>query len=220
MVLDFRQRHGKLQFPLFNGFWCAVKDLIVRIQHCNHTFKDLVLLWAEFGRLCLDAYTFIEWHDVYLPRCRDPDLHDPLPANTALMGAFTTDQLVVQRLGKAGVPVWHIRTEADITKDTKICKIMKDPPRFPQFSSNWPEEDGGPCPVVHIGPPSPLSQRAVKNFGHIYQDAVNIEQCIQVEPRSLYSSSKQPPVQPRPLPACAVRKNVGRPAPVNGMLFC
>jgi hypothetical protein len=215
-VLDFRRCHGKLRFPLFNGFWCAIKDLLARIQRCNHTFKDLVLLWAEFGRLCLDTYSFIEWHNVYLPRCCDPDLRCPVPADTTLMGAFTTDPLVVQKLGKAGVPVWHIRTQADITKDTKICSVLKDTPPFPHFSSDWPAEDGGPCPVVHIGPPTPISQQVVKNFGHVCQDAVSVQH-TQAKPHCPDGPTERP-VQSRRLPAFATRKNLGGPAPVNGRL--
>jgi hypothetical protein len=211
-VVDFRGRHGRLQFPLLSGFWCAIGDLLVRLQHCSHTFRDLVLLWAEFGRLCLDAYAFMEWHNVYLPRLLDPDRSGPFPANTTLMGAFTADQTVVQKLGRAGIPVWYIRTQADVTGDVRICSVLKDSPPCLQYSTDWPEEDGGPCPILHVGPPNSLSQQVVKSFRHVDQDAVDIERCVRVESLKTDGVLTQP--LPQPLPVC---KAAHGSALVNGM---
>lgn len=97
-----------------------------RILSFPVTFRDICIQVRAVQRYFLMTRAYMDYHDA--TERRQPG--EQRSTNSRLMGAFTTDPVVVQRLFAAGIPVWFIRPDVSILDDTTVRNVvLLDRPR-------------------------------------------------------------------------------------------
>ena len=99
----------------------AMRNALDRLKHFPCTFRDAAMQVRETQRYWLMTRAFLDYTQKYRPA----ELGSPLPVDSHVMGAFTTDPGVVQRLFTAGIPVWYIRTDVSILGDTNVQEVVR-----------------------------------------------------------------------------------------------
>ncbi|KAI0739754.1 hypothetical protein C8Q80DRAFT_1222075 [Daedaleopsis nitida] len=106
-----------------------------RITQYPTTFRDAFAQIRELQRFCLMARAFLDFRQLE----RQPPSNDGiLPVNPTLMGAFTTNPRVVQKLYDLGIPVWFIRPRMSLREETVVRAVA------PLIEPNNVCIDGGP----------------------------------------------------------------------------
>jgi hypothetical protein len=94
-----------------------------RLKLCPGTFQDLVLSVAYFQRTYLDVLGWLDFAEIYHQRIMGATANTkPFPVKDHLLGAWTTETIVAQKLFLAGIPVWLLRAENFIPEDMNIVK--------------------------------------------------------------------------------------------------
>lgn len=127
------------------------------------TERDLV---RQF--VCLEcnfcmAVAWLTWHTLFSnPASADA----PLDARDDLMGVFTTDPNIVQKLFHVGIPVWYMRrSESHGPGDVIISTVdIQNPIQIILHSGDYSDHP------VYIGPPGIKQLEAVCYKGHMYTD--------------------------------------------------
>lgn len=109
--------------PRLDWLSMAMRHACDRVRHFPSTFRDAAMQVREIQRYWLMARAFIDYHDVYLP-AQSRDVHTAV-VRPELMGTFTTNPAIVQRLFAAGIPVWFIRTDVSILEDTHVHAVIR-----------------------------------------------------------------------------------------------
>ncbi|KAF9235690.1 hypothetical protein BU15DRAFT_77715, partial [Melanogaster broomeanus] len=114
------KREGKKD--IVTAMQLHARHLLNMLKHHPLTFPDVVLYVAELQRSLLD----INGHMYYVKKAQFPltypDFHqrvDPL-----VMGCFTHDITTCERLFRAGIPVWLVRSPQFIPADMNILNIV------------------------------------------------------------------------------------------------
>jgi hypothetical protein len=131
-VKKFETDHSKFTYlPACFNTVCALTS---RLCFHEHTFRELVLLAAEYCRLYLECIAFMDWFTVWHPRTLPRASTSPAAVETSVMGAWTTDLVTVQQLHFAGIPVWYFQSERDAC-DISVCAVTRKqvdcPPQDP-----------------------------------------------------------------------------------------
>lgn len=93
-----------------------------RLRHFPSTFRDAAMQVRETQRYWLMTHAFIHYYDIYVPR---QNAVLPCAVEPGLMGAFTTDPGVVQKLFQAGVPVWFVRPDISLLSDARVGQVVR-----------------------------------------------------------------------------------------------
>ncbi|KAF7979062.1 hypothetical protein HWV62_43547 [Athelia sp. TMB] len=110
---------GKMERAVIN-----MRHGIMRLRYNPYTFKDLVLDVAQTQRLYLDALAHCEYiEDSWLPLSANVG---PVSrkVHSHRMGAWTTDPSSVQKLHRAGIPVYFVRPTASIDEKCRILHVQ------------------------------------------------------------------------------------------------
>ena len=103
------------------------------------TYRDLIKQVAHFQRLYLECSAWITWTDSIRPTLDSRTAHEPRDVISGIMGAFTQDVDVCQRLSAAGVPVWLVTTRPVPLPDTvPMSTEYKCPPAVPALFGSRP----------------------------------------------------------------------------------
>ncbi|KIY50101.1 hypothetical protein FISHEDRAFT_72032 [Fistulina hepatica ATCC 64428] len=89
-------------------------------------WKDLVLGWANWQRQVLDLHGMAYWATEVIPEINSLTQKyekDARPTNTGLMGCFTFNEEIADRMKMYGIPVWYIRPDFTITPTTAILQV-------------------------------------------------------------------------------------------------
>ncbi|KAI0693308.1 hypothetical protein C8T65DRAFT_585856 [Cerioporus squamosus] len=140
----------------------AMRQTRDRLKSFPSTFRDAALQVRETQRYWLSTRACLDWVEKHV----DNFLDSPLPVDTGLMGAFSTDGGVVQNFHNAGIPVWFIRTDVSILSDTSVRAIITPTPPDHICVDNGPE--GGH--VVYRGVAGVAHLLQTMRFGHTYLD--------------------------------------------------
>lgn len=81
------------------------------------SFRDVVRQFACVQRHYLYTSACVNWYCHLLPRFKLPGPH---PVFEGIIGAVTTDPVVVQNLFQIGVPVWYMRLADAVPPDTVV----------------------------------------------------------------------------------------------------
>ncbi|KAI0689188.1 hypothetical protein C8T65DRAFT_711846 [Cerioporus squamosus] len=140
----------------------AMRQTRDRLKYFPCTFRDAALQVRETQRYWLLTRACLDWVGKHV----DNFLGSPLPVNPGLMGAFSTDGGVVQNLLTAGIPVWYIRSDVSILRDTSVRAIVI--PTLPDdiYMDSGPE--GGH--VVYRGLAGVAHLLQTMRSGHTYLD--------------------------------------------------
>ncbi|KAF7792927.1 hypothetical protein EIP86_004030 [Pleurotus ostreatoroseus] len=116
-VEAFERHHGQHRELCWLST-CA-QDALDRLDF-PATFRDLIKQHAVFQRYCLYTQAWLQWNVAvmkYFP------LAPLAPIPTAeMMGCFTSNPSIVQRLFTHGIPVWFLRTEEQVGADQVIAQ--------------------------------------------------------------------------------------------------
>ncbi|KAI0336918.1 hypothetical protein BDW22DRAFT_1433741 [Trametopsis cervina] len=127
------------------------------------TPRDLIRQFVCVERNFCMAVAWITWHQLYAALPPAPHI---APVNPHLMGAFTTDPNVAQKLHHVGIPVWYMRLADNLGPGDTIVKIVKVTPPTGIVTSTG-DYNGV---VVYEGPPGIRQLEAVCYRGHLYAD--------------------------------------------------
>ena len=88
------------------------------------TFRDIIIQVTNVQRYWLEANAWLDWMDIYrnktlaLPSSVTPSVR------TDFMGGYSTDPKAVARLYQAGIPVWLLRQDDQITSETIVQRVV------------------------------------------------------------------------------------------------
>ena len=98
-------------------------DASIQLKFCNFTMRDLVYRVAGFQRLYLETLAMFEWHMKWSLRCNDPS-GKIYEVDESTMGVITDSSECVTLLFRIGVPVWYVRTPADVPNKIIIRQLL------------------------------------------------------------------------------------------------
>ncbi|KAI0346487.1 hypothetical protein BDW22DRAFT_1462026 [Trametopsis cervina] len=127
------------------------------------TQRDLIRQFVCVERNFCMTLAWITWHNLY---ANLPPAPHVAPVHRDLMGAFTTDPNIAQKLHHVGIPVWYMRLAANLGPADIIVKIVKVTPPTDIITSTG-DYNGV---VVYEGPPGIRQLEAVCYKGHLYAD--------------------------------------------------
>ncbi|KAH7905167.1 hypothetical protein BJ138DRAFT_1118719 [Hygrophoropsis aurantiaca] len=137
---------------VMSGFMLGLRHSLARLKTHPLTFRELVIFVAEWQRVWLDIYAFVDYVEIILPRLRAPE--GIRAVNKAWMGCFTDDSGLVARYRAAGIPVWYVRAPAYIPSNMNIKQAVTI--TFPDSIVTAQYNEGGkftqPFPVIYRGP--------------------------------------------------------------------
>jgi hypothetical protein len=131
----------------------SMKSILTRLFDCPMTFRDIVAQFADFQRVCLDLKAVIDFIGTYELRLQTSET--PPCADMTIMGAFTSNLEVANKMFKCGIPVWLVRTREQLQPNIKIKRIVSYtlPPQD-IITDDWHDEQTGlenPFPCLHYG---------------------------------------------------------------------
>lgn len=159
----------------------AMTDACDRLRSFPCTFRDVVMQVRETQRYCLMARAFLDFRRLEIPAAGTR----PRPVNPRLMGAFTTNPALVQRLFSAGVPVWYVRTDVSILADDGVRAVVMIRPTT-DICTDIGQEDGH---VLYTGLVGPKHLAAMARGGHTYLD-ISRAPLLAVEQDGGYSAAQ------------------------------
>lgn len=188
-VARFREAQKGEKMRYFRNLWSCSGDVLDRLRNCPMSFRNAVMNWAEYCRLALDILSFMDFYNNYLPRLEISGDDIP-PANPNLRGTYSHDINAVTHCARLGIPVWHIRTDAQIPFEVVIRKVISEWIPMPSIATDWGEEHGGPGPILHTGQANAQSQFILARFGAcIYDEYGMSSNDISYKPRHVVNSS-------------------------------
>ena len=139
--------------PRLHGLLQSLKSVLPKISEKKDPLFRLRIVFGLVSRLYLEARGYIDYHTKYRPLLKSGG--KPV-VNHDLIGVWTEDKDVCRDYWQMGIPVWYIRTRAQVSSATqKFVKHTK--PRLYQSRPLWPFDsfrDGGISrkePAVHKG---------------------------------------------------------------------
>jgi hypothetical protein len=127
------------------------RHLLNILKHHPLVFSDVVFYVAELQRFLFDISGHMTYVNHYQFALTYPDFQRPI--DNLLMGCFTKDITVCERLFRAGIPVWLVRSPQFIPPDMNIIKVVTvtRPDHIVQknFVHNGVVTIG---PTLHLGP--------------------------------------------------------------------
>ena len=137
----------------------AMRHASDRLRHFPCTWRDACLQVRQVQRYWLMTRAFLDFHTTSTP---------PLTGRfgrSDIMGAFTTDPSIVQILFEAGIPVWWLRMDVAILKDTNVRAVVSlDAPE------NLCQDVALDAEVLYSGLVGPKHLRTMLRNGHTYRD--------------------------------------------------
>ncbi|TFK81366.1 hypothetical protein K466DRAFT_604560 [Polyporus arcularius HHB13444] len=133
-----------------------------RLKYFPCTFRDAALQVRETQRYWLLTRACLDWEQKHAENM----LGSPQPVNAGLMGAFSTDGGVIQKLHNAGIPVWYIRSDVSIMNDTSVRTIVIPTPPVDICVDSGP--DGGH--ILYRGLAGTAHMLQTMRSGHTYLD--------------------------------------------------
>jgi hypothetical protein len=132
----------------------SMKSTLTRLRDCPMTFRDVVAQFADLQRVCLDLKAVLDFISTYEP-CLQTNEPPPLAADMTLMGSFTSNLEIANKMYKCGIPVWLVRTREQLPPSFKIRRIISytDPPHD-IVTNDWHDEQTNvdkPFPCLHYG---------------------------------------------------------------------
>ncbi|EIW58974.1 uncharacterized protein TRAVEDRAFT_48109 [Trametes versicolor FP-101664 SS1] len=137
---------------------CQARD---RLRRFPCTFRDVVMQVRETQRYSLMIRAYLDYQRLQVPAAGAR----PRTVNLGVMGAFTTNPALVQRLYSASVPVWYLCTDVSILADDRVRAVVTV--REPDICTTIGEEHGH---RLHRGLVGPKHFAAMARAGHTYLD--------------------------------------------------
>ncbi|KAI0345238.1 hypothetical protein BDW22DRAFT_1326251, partial [Trametopsis cervina] len=128
------------------------------------TQRDLIRQFVCVERNYCMAVAWVIWHDLFANLAAPSAV--PVVHNN-LMGAFTTDPNVTQKLYHVGIPVWYMRHVTSLGSGDKIVNVVKVSPPTDLLSSSVNDHN---VVVVYEGPPGIRHLEMICYRGHLYAD--------------------------------------------------
>ena len=102
------------------------------------TVRSLVAISARAQRcwLLIDAWLEFHVHLFHIHRFDDPEIRERPRIRNDLMGAYTQDVEVAEKLFYVGVPVWLMRRPDEFTSDHVVADILRRPTPFSLLRSS------------------------------------------------------------------------------------
>jgi hypothetical protein len=142
----------------------------IRLELCPGSFREVLQGVTQFQRVFLETFAYLDWYEEFEPRAFSPDYY---AVETDLMGCWSDDPMIVQRLEKAGIPVWFIRS-GDLVADNMVrrasCVEMQVDAKVVQ--KEYVNENGkdDPFPIIYRGRPGSKMLEAVRSQRPFYID--------------------------------------------------
>jgi hypothetical protein len=157
----------------------GLRNVMSRLCTSHDTFRDLVLLFAEFSRLYLDLHAKLQFETNHFRKMFETG--DANSVDTSLMGAYTSDPAEATMLFTAGIPVWLLRNDRQIL-DVIIRRVVLEVDPIDVETAMW-YEPGRVCPFPAIfrGLPGEELHYAVSRYGAV-ATTVDIDKVVQVAP--------------------------------------
>ncbi|TFK81876.1 hypothetical protein K466DRAFT_604136 [Polyporus arcularius HHB13444] len=95
-----------------------------RILHFPSTFRDVCVQLRTVQRYWLMGRAYLD----YARLTARTDFDSPMAADTRLMGTFVTHPAALQRLHRAGIPVWHIRPNVQLDDIVVDAVVVTEEP--------------------------------------------------------------------------------------------
>ncbi len=128
-VVDIeKQTSGLSQNPRFKcsriSFTAqALRDAFDRLSY-PATLRDLTRQVVQVQRFYLESLAWLTFYVDMKGRFSPPDDPQPFHHGVRFVGAYTTHPEVVQRLFRAGIPVWFLRFPHQISRSTVIEAVV------------------------------------------------------------------------------------------------
>ncbi|KAH9855855.1 hypothetical protein C2E23DRAFT_866479 [Lenzites betulinus] len=133
-----------------------------RLRRFPCTFRDVLMQVRETQRYALMARAFLDFHLLDVPAA---GMH-ARKVNRGIMGAFTTQPAIVQRLYACGVPVWYVRTDISVLSDDRVGAVVT-PTDPSHICLKHGKEQGA---VLYRGLVGPKHLATMARGGHTYLD--------------------------------------------------
>ncbi|OCH85163.1 hypothetical protein OBBRIDRAFT_740382, partial [Obba rivulosa] len=160
---DISRAPTGLSFPVI-----AMKHTMVRLRDFPSTFRDVVRNVAELQRYFLYTIAWLHWQRLVEDKLRDMgslDIPKPTPVHKWMMGCFTTDPVVAQKLYLVGIPVWLLR-EIDAMEPGVIIQNVARKLLQPPVSGRLDPS----APTLYVGTVGIQHLRSMNRGGHVYCD--------------------------------------------------
>ncbi|KAH9920765.1 uncharacterized protein B0H18DRAFT_956901 [Fomitopsis serialis] len=178
--------------PLKNYVLSAF-DAVERMKSVPMTLQQFVWENREYQRYYSEATAYMEFARTFTHRMVDARRHS---ADTRLMGAISDDPVIVQRLFRAGIPVWFIRPYRHLLPELKITDVV-DLVQPEERQVTLQEYDPS-YPTYYSGPPGRVHLTATHLFGR-FQYTPGIPDAPPLLPQAASGSgSRRRPLSPDP----------------------
>lgn len=136
-------------------FYSRTEAAFERLRLPVASWRDLRCQYVAVERCYCMTIAWITWH-TQLRKTSDEEA--PLDVLNHLMGCFTKDAKVVEKLYKAGIPVWYMRRIDALTKEDHIHEYVSlESPRGIILQ----EGDYNDHPANHVGNPGKKQLEAI-----------------------------------------------------------
>jgi hypothetical protein len=192
-VRQFETDHSRHQYIL--TFFNALRAVTSRLRFHEHTFRELILLAAEYCRLYLECTAYMDWYAVWYPRTTISTQTSPSAIDNSLIGAWTTELFTVQRLHHAGIPVWYMRSERE-AQGIIVRNVIRQQVDCITPFQDLLDDDGVPAraPILYVGPHGPNSHTAMNLMGRVQLGEIDLTMLLPKDER--YSLPPLPPSRP------------------------
>lgn len=155
----------------------CLRSIVARLRASPMSFQDITTQVANFQRIWLDLHALLDSVEIYHPRLYSPDLPPPL-ADLKLMGSFTNNQEVANKMFKSGIPVWLVRRKDQMSEDIKIKQIVPytTPPAWIE-TRDWIDHLSTltkPMPTLFVGPGGRERHTRTRTMANAMWDLVRI----------------------------------------------
>ncbi|KAI0757866.1 hypothetical protein BC629DRAFT_1598257 [Irpex lacteus] len=145
-------------------FYSRTEAAYERLRLPVVSWRDLRCQYVAVERCYCMTIAWITWH-TQLKKISDEEA--PLDVLKHLMGCFTKDSKVVEKLYKAGIPVWYMRRIDTLTKEDHIHQYVSlQSPRGMVLQ----EGDYNDHPANHVGNPGQKQLEAICYKSDVYMD--------------------------------------------------
>ena len=142
----------------------------IRLELCPGSFREVLQGVTQFQRLFLETLAYLDWYEEFEPRAFSPG---SCAVETDVMGCWSDDPMIVQRLEKAGIPVWFIRS-GDLVAENMVCHASRVEMQVDAkvVEKEYINENGkdDPFPVIYRGRLGSNMLEAVRSQRPFYID--------------------------------------------------
>jgi len=142
----------------------------IRLELCPGSFREVLQGVTQFQRVYLETLAYLDWYGGFEPWAFSPSF---FAVETDLMDCWTDDPMIVQRLEKAGVPVWFIRS-GDLVTGNVICHASRIEMQVDAkvVQKEYVDENGkdDPFPIIYRGRLGSNMLEAVRSQRPFYID--------------------------------------------------